>query len=66
MHDPVKKQKQKVTNKISSGEIQIGEKIVSTEYTTYARNEQANSISQITKQVFAREIPLNIIIRKSI
>ncbi len=58
MHDPIKKQKQKVKHKIDSGEIQVGEKIVPTEYMTYARNEQANSISKITKQVFARKITI--------
>jgi len=58
MHQPVCKQKQKVANKVTSGEIQIGREIVQTTYSSYTTDSSTLSISEITKQNSAREIPI--------
>jgi len=49
MHQPVCKQKQKVANKVTSGEIQIGREIVQTTYSSYTTDSSTLSISEITK-----------------
>ena len=58
MHQPVHKQKQKVANKVTSGEIQIGRGVVQTSYSSYAIDPSTLSISETTKQTSAREIPI--------
>jgi len=47
-----------MTNKVTSGEIQIGREIVQTTYSSYTTDPSTLSISETTKQISAREIPI--------
>jgi len=53
-----------MTNKVTSGEIQIGREIVQTTYSSYTTDPSALSISETTKQISAREIPIKHIRQK--
>jgi len=64
MHQPVHKQKQKLANKVTSGEIQIGREIVQTTYSSYTTDPSTLSISETTKRISAREIPIKHIRQK--
>ena len=56
MYQPVKKLKQRVQEKITSGSISIGEEIVTTTHLRYV--VQQGEIRQETAEVSARKIPL--------
>ena len=58
MYQPVKKQKDKVTQKVNSREILLGNEIVPTSYTTFRMDTETNSITEVTKDIHAREIPI--------
>jgi len=45
-----------MTNKVTSGEIQIDREIVQTTYSSYTTDPSTLSISETTKQISAREI----------
>lgn len=58
MYQPVHKQKEKVVNKVSTGELLLGREIVPTSYTTFNVDHQTNSITETNNKVCAREIPI--------
>ena len=57
MYQSVKKQKDKVTQKVNSRQILVGNEIVPTSYTTFRMDTERNSITKVTKDIHAREIP---------
>ena len=54
---PVQKVKETVTERINSGEINIGEEVVRSSYTSYTTNKE-NEVERKEKDVFARKISM--------
>ena len=64
MYRPVAIQKDKVSQKMNSGEIQSGVDVVPTSFSTYLADKTSGSIVQQTTNITARKIPLIDIRRK--
>lgn len=58
MYQPVSGQKQKVKDKVTSGEIQIGKEVIPTNCSSFVTDPGTHSVVQRTMTVSARKIPL--------
>ena len=64
MYPPLKHEREKVLQRIESGEIVIGEKVVQTSYTNYTVDTDTHQVQENTIKISARKIPLTTIRKK--